>query len=122
MLRTQKLTFLNSDFFAKSEIQNIITISKIMKLVQKLNSQQQIEHGGHFYCRHGYSMGIFNLFLGFIHFFMLFNGNHAIFMLFVNFPYYSMGGLHFVNFPCYSMGIGGLRDFWGGDRQMGRRT
>ena len=54
MLRTQKSTFLNSDFFAKSEIQNIITISKIMKLVQKLNSQQQIEHGGHFYCRHGY--------------------------------------------------------------------
>ena len=54
MLRTQKSTFLNSDFFAKSEIQNSITISKIMKLVQKLNSQQQIEHGGHFYCRHGY--------------------------------------------------------------------
>ena len=53
MLWTQKLTFLNSDFFAKSEIQNSITISKIMKLVQKLNSQQQIEHGGHFYCRHG---------------------------------------------------------------------
>ena len=49
MLRTQKLTFSNSDFFAKSEIQNIIIISKIMKLVQKLNSQQQIEHGGHFY-------------------------------------------------------------------------
>ena len=48
MLRTQKSTFLNSDFFAKSEIQNIITISKIMKLVQKLNSQQQIEHGGPF--------------------------------------------------------------------------
>ena len=56
MLRTQKSTFLNSDFFAKSEIQNIITISKIMKLVQKLNSQQQIEHGGHFYCRHGYEL------------------------------------------------------------------
>ena len=54
MLRTQKSTFLNSDFFAKSEIQNIITISKIMKLVQKLNSQQQIEHGGHFYWRRGY--------------------------------------------------------------------
>jgi len=49
MLRTQKLTFLNSDFFAKSEIQNIITISKIIHLLQKLNSQQQIEHGGHFY-------------------------------------------------------------------------
>ena len=54
MLQTQKLTFSNSDFFAKSEIQNSITISKIMKLVQKLNSQQKIEHGGHFYWRHGY--------------------------------------------------------------------
>ena len=48
MLRTQKLTFLNFDFFAESGIQNIITISKIMKLVQKLNSQQQVEHGGYF--------------------------------------------------------------------------
>ena len=54
MLWTQKLTFLNSDFFAKSENWNNITISKIMKQVQKLSSQQQDEHGGHFYWRHGY--------------------------------------------------------------------
>ena len=30
---------------------------------------------------------------------MLFNGKHAIFILFVNFPCYSIGGLHYVNFP-----------------------
>ena len=65
----------------------------------------------------------FYIFLSFHQFSMLFNGIHAFFCFFVNFPCYSMGNLHFDNFPCYSMGVGGLRNLGGGpDRRTDGQT
>ena len=46
----------------------------------------------------------------------------CIFLLFVNFPCYSMESLYFFNYPCCSMGIWVLRSFGGGGGRTYGRT